>query len=451
MSTANVLEPNSNVANRSAQTMRAARRMLRLRESADSAAQSVQIKAYSSWAGVAEIVPAWERILRENDQLSIFSTPEWLRSWWDAFGSSRRLALLALSDPQGSLIGVAPLYFEYSKHPIFGRVSQLRFVGDGSEDSDNLDLIAAPGEEQRCVAALLRWIAQQPNCGICSLNTLAEDSIAAEILQARLRAAKWPLRVTTTPHSAIPLPSTWESYIEGLTPKFRRLITRCRRKLESQYEVRFHRCDSLCEIPEMLQTLYRLHQKRWNSVCQPGTLQSAERRDLYARMARAFFERGWLELWSLELNGKPVAAQMSFRYRDRVYGLQEGFDTDYFSHNVGHVLRAAMFEYFINSGARVYDFLGGASAQKQRWGAEVGAYINLEFARPRTIASCQLALHKGAAASKEWLRHRLPPVAWNALHRINLLLTRQNEALASRGARVSVSGTEEIGEGVVSQ
>ena len=451
MSTTNVLESNSNVANGRSQTVRAARRTLRLRESADSAAQSVQIKTYSSWAALAEITPEWERILRENDKLSIFSTPEWLRSWWEAFGSNRRLAVLALSDPQGSLLGVAPLYFEHAKHPLFGRVRQLRFVGDGSGDSDNLDLIVAPGEEQRCVAALLRWIAQQRNCGICSLNTLAQDSTVAKILQTRLEEAKWPLRVTMTANSAIQLPSTWESYIEGLTPKFRRLIARCRRKLESQYEVRFRRCESLCEIPEMLQTLYHLHQKRWNSVRQSGTLQSVERRDLYARMARAFFERGWLELWSLELNGKPVAAQMSFRYRDRVYGLQEGFDTDYFSHNVGHVLRAGMFEYFIGSGVKVYDFLGGTSAQKQRWGAEVGAYVNFEFARPRTVASCQLALEKGAAAGKEWLRHRLPPIAWNGLHRINLLVTRRNEEPASRDARISVSAAEEIGEGVMSQ
>jgi CelD/BcsL family acetyltransferase involved in cellulose biosynthesis len=446
-----VLESQSNVQSASAQTLHAPSSSLYLGESANEAAQSVQIKTYSSWASLAEILPEWEAILRDNETLSIFSTPEWLRSWWEAFGANRSLAVLALYNRQNSLVGVAPFYFEYAKHPFLGRVKQLRLVGDGSGDSDSLDITSAPGEEETCVAAVLRWIAQQRNCGVCSLNTLPADSTVAKILAARLQEAKWPLRITSTPNSAIPLPSSWESYIESLAPKFRRLITRCRRKLEGQYQVRFRRCESYSEIPEMLETLYHLHQKRWNSVRQPGTFRSAERRDLYARMARAFFEKGWLELWSLELSGKAVAAQMSFRYRDRVYGLQEGFDTDYFSHNVGHVLRAGMFEYFINGGVRVYDFLGGTSAQKQRWGAEVGAYVNLQFAKPHSLASFSLGLDKGAAAGKEWLRHRLPPVVWSALHRINLFLTRKDETLPSKIERSPVSDAEEIAQGAMSQ
>jgi hypothetical protein len=343
------------------------------------------------------------------------------------------------------------MYWQNSRHPLFGRVKQLRLVGDGSGDSDNLDLITRPGAEEECVLALMRWLNQQRRSGLCSLNTLPENSLVTKLLISQLAAEKWPFQQTSIPNSAITLPATWELYVEGLSPKFRRLITRCRRKLDSQFQVRFRRCENASEIPEMLEALYSLHQKRWNGVHEPGSFGSAERRNLYARMAKAFFEKGWLELWSLDLDGRPVAAQMSFRYRDRVFGLQEGFDTDLSAHHVGHVLRAAMFEYFIRSGVKVYDFLGGFNAQKQRWGAECGAYTNLQFATPWSVASCCLAIDKKAMATKEWLRHHLPSPVWDLLHNVKAGITRGDDKTSSRTRGELVAEIDQVTEGATFQ
>lgn len=450
MGTLNVLEPSGHSAVGSdSQSMMISSEALPSAEALGGAGDNVQTGTYLSWASLGDLIPRWEEILFDNPSLSIFSTLEWLQSWWEAFGASRRLIILTFSDERGSLFGVAPLYLENSKHPLLGRIKQLRFVGDGSGDSDNLDFIVRRGEENRFVSALMRWIAAQKNCGVCSLNTLPADSSVAKILISRLEEAKWPLRQMSSPNSAVALPSTWESYLEGLSPKFRRLITRCRKKLDSEYEVRFRRCDKRTEIPEMLEALYSLHQKRWNSVNEPGSFGLDERRELYRRMTTAFLQRGWLELWTLELNGRPVAAQMSFRYRDRVYGLQEGFDTDFFSQHVGYVLRAGMFEHFIRSGVKTYDFLGGFNAQKQRWGAELGAYTNLQFATPWSIASCCLTLDKGAAVGKEWLRHHLPSAAWSMLHRVKVSFARETRNAAPEAKTALLEQGEERAEKVV--
>lgn len=382
--------------------------------------QAILTTSYFSWSSLGEIIQGWNRILEINRTLSIFSTPEWLKSWWDAFGANRRLVVLAFSDSNGTLVGLAPLYWEFTRHPIFGRLKRLRMVADGTGDSDNLDLIIEPGWEDKCVSALISWMTQQRSCGVCSLNTLPANSLAAKVVTSQLGAAKWPIRRVTTPNSRIPLPSTWEVYVESLSPKFRRQITRSRRKVESLFQARFHRCENAAEIPVMLETLYRLHQKRWTSANEKGSFVSAERRDFYSRMAYTFFERGWLELWTLELNGKAVAAQISFRYRDCVYGLQEGYDTDYAAFHVGNVLRAVMLEYFIQTGAKSYDFLGGFNPHKQRWGAEPGAYTNLDFAAPHSLGSLCLTLDMKAAGTKEWLRQHLPSVAWNVLHHVKM-------------------------------
>jgi CelD/BcsL family acetyltransferase involved in cellulose biosynthesis len=391
---------------------------------------AIRVDTYDSWPSLTELLPAWEEILAENPALSIFSTPEWLGSWWEAFGRNRKLAILAFSETTGKLLGLVPLYWETSRHPLFGRLKQLRLLGDGSLDSDNLDLILRPGSESVCVAELLRWIERQAKGAVCRLNTLPGYSLSGHALSEQLASRGWPVRQAHSPNSVIPLPAKWESYVESLSPKFRQLIRRCAR-LMSQRNIRLRRCESARELPQMLNTLFSLHQKRWTSVNEPGSFVSVERRNFYHRMAKAFLERGWLELWTLEFDGKPVAAQMNFRYRQTVYALQEGFDPELAVHQIGYVLRAGMLERFIRLGITHYDFLGGLSETKRRWGARPGTYLNFSFAAPWSIAGCYLALDKSAARSKEWLRQHLPRPAWDILHRAKLVLKDRTSSVPS--------------------
>jgi CelD/BcsL family acetyltransferase involved in cellulose biosynthesis len=407
--------------------------------------RSIQISAYDSWSSIEELIPAWESILDENPALSIFSTPEWLRSWWEAFGSGRQLAVLAFRSGN-VVLGIAPLYWDASKYALFGP-KELLLVGDGSGDSDNLDLIVRPGAEETCVAALIEWFGRQRSGGVFAFNTLPADSVAARTLAYYLEAEKWPLRQTTSPNAVIPLPSTWDAYLQSLSPKFRRQLARAQRSLETSYQLKVRRCESPAELPGALDTLFSLHQKRWTSAQQTGTFSSPERRDFYARVGKAFLDRGWLELSFLELDGKPVASQFTFRYRDTVYALQEGFDTDFANQHVGYALRAAMLEQSIATGVTRYDFLGGFNQPKQKWGAECGAYVNLQFAAPWSVGSCYLALDSGAANGKEWLRQHLPSPAWNVLHRMKLKVSEEsrnpsNSADASLAQTATRGATE---------
>ncbi len=387
--------------------------------------RAVRITVCRSWKQLEERTSAWEGILRENPSLSIFSTPEWLGSWWKAFGSNKQMMALAFSTESGAPVGLAPFYLGYSQSPIFGRLGSLRLIGDGSGDSDNLDLIIRPGIEGPCVQAFLRWLANRQDWDVCSLNTLPEDSAAGRHLMHEIKAAKWPFVLGNCPNSTIHLPATWQLYLESVSPDFRPLLTRYPRRLAQRYNVRIRRCEKPDDIPRGLEILFSLHTKRWNMANQPGSFDSQERRQFYVQLAESFLEKDWLELWLLELNGTAAAAQFCFRFGDTVYILQEGFDPGFAADKVGYALRAAMLQHFIAAGTKRYDFLGGLATHKQKWGAVPGAYLNLRFARPRSLGSCYLSFADFADQSKQWLKNNLPPPAWNALHWLKLSMTNQ--------------------------
>ena len=381
--------------------------------------KTLSVTEYRSWEQIEERIPDWEAILRGNRSLSIFSTPEWLGSWWKAFGSERRLLTFAFSTEDKELAGLAPFYIDELRSSLFGELKHLRLIGDGSGDSDNLDLIARPGFEESCAQALLSQLREHRNWDICSLCTVAAGSPAVKALKHELEKAKWPFFVGTCPSSAIQLPGSWKQYVQRLSASFRPLVTRYPNRLAARYQVRIRRCESREDLARGLEILFSLHMKRWNLANEPGSFGSDERREFYRRMSQSFLRRGWLELWLLELNGTAAAAQFCFRYGNTVSILQEGFDPRFAADKVGYALRSAMLKHFIETGVRRYDFLGGLAAHKQNWGAEPGEYLNLSFARPRSAGSLYLSCKNRLGNGKALLRENLPSSVWNVLHWVN--------------------------------
>jgi CelD/BcsL family acetyltransferase involved in cellulose biosynthesis len=400
--------------------------------------QALSVLPYDAWEELEEKIPAWEAILDHNRSLSIFSTPEWLGSWWKAFRSNKRPSILAFAGADNSMAGLLPGYLEEFRSPFFTRLAGLRFVGDGTGDSDNLDLIVRPGFENACAQALLSWLTHHKHWDVCFLNTFPRNSRAAAALVDELKRGHWPCVIESSPNSAIQLPDSWRLYVESLSPSFRPLVTRYPRRLAERYQVRIHRCEDPGELSTKLEILFSLHQKRWNLVNQPGSFGSRERRAFYFEMGQSFLRKGWLEFWLMELNGVPAAAQYCFRYRDAAYILQEGFDPKFAMDKPGYALRAVMLKHLIETGVKRYDFLGGLDSHKHNWGAKPGAYLNLRFARPGSAGSLYLSCTSSMAKSKEWLRVHLPASAWNVLHGIKINLTKRPAASPSISLREAI-------------
>jgi CelD/BcsL family acetyltransferase involved in cellulose biosynthesis len=378
----------------------------------------LQVKTVRTWNELEAIRPAWERILQGAAGLTIFSTLEWLGAWWKAYGKDKELVAPVFSNSDDEIVGVFPLYTDLVEPELTFRVRRLRFVGDGSEDSDNLDLIIRGGYETSCIQAFLSWLGSNPHWDICELNTLPLDSATLPSLISELKSRRWTHRRLERPRSMISLPDTWENYLQQtISRKEGTKIGYYSNRLQKRFEVSITKCDNSQALPSCLAALFGLHQKRWRLREGPGAFASAQRREFYNNMASSFVERGWLEFWILQLDGKPVAAQYGFRYRNAVYSLQEGFDPEYSADRVGYMLRAHVLQILIGQGARQYDFLGGEDPSKDRWGAQVGSYADIHFARPLTQGALYLRMDQTARALKSWLRTNLPAALLRALRK----------------------------------
>jgi CelD/BcsL family acetyltransferase involved in cellulose biosynthesis len=281
-------------------------------------------------------------------------------------------------------------------------------VGAGSGDSDALDFITSPGNEEVCADAFAAWLTQQEDWDLCALETLPQNSLVARRLGARLHEAEWSMDTTLTPNFVVDLPASWPQYLNALEPSFRPLLTRYPKRLQSRYSVRFVRCENVEDLKIHLVTLFNLHQMRWTGRGEPGAFAKLDRRDFYFEMAAVFLQRGWLEFWLLELDGEIVGTQFCFRYNETVSLLQEGFHPKYAAEKIGYALRAHVLQEMMRSGAKRYDFLGGDDPYKAKFGAAQKNYLNLTFAGPSRLGRADLALRRRKRQFKAWLKSKLP-------------------------------------------
>jgi CelD/BcsL family acetyltransferase involved in cellulose biosynthesis len=115
-------------------------------------------------------------------------------------------------------------------------------------------------------------------------------------------------------------------------------------------------------LDEGLDTLFRLHALRWGS----GT--TFARTEAFQReFAAAAAARGWLRLWLLELDGRPAAAWLGFRYAGAECYYQAGRDPSLDQGSVGFVLLTHTVRAALENGARDYRFLRGGESYKYRF------------------------------------------------------------------------------------
>lgn len=309
---------------------------------------------------LATIVDPWRRLaeLRGN----AFVSPDWYLAALRRLHSTSTPAVAVVRDEEGEVRGVLPLLRTQS-----GRRVELSFAGAAYAD---LVHPAAAAEEEAAVAAHA-GPALAAHAGVrCRLDLGRVDAGAG---WWRALAESWPgaLAVVANPEEALPYAqiagSTWDEYLATRSGQFRNQVRRKTRSLERDHEVVLRRPNSAAEVPAQVETLFRLHDARWHDRPDQTALAEPEAREFLGEFALAAEQRGWLRLYSLEVDGEAVAAWYGWRLGPRFSYYQAGFDPGWSKYSVGFLMLARTVEAAIAEGADEYDLLLGDESFKSRF------------------------------------------------------------------------------------
>jgi CelD/BcsL family acetyltransferase involved in cellulose biosynthesis len=351
-----------------------------------------------------------------------FRSWAWLSCWWKAYGPTApgsspksRLAIFGVFDDVETLIAVAPWYLDSSA--LHGRV--LRPLGSGEVCSDYLGVLCDPHAQEAVIGALtdelllqsgreapdsVPWDLIELGCVDSQdhlMSQLANNlAVSGCIVHRRPDMSCWRLN----------LPVNWDMYVASLSKNQRRDVRRLERELLNTYRVEFHSVQSMDDLPNAMDILLDLHQRRRHMLGEKGCFASERFLAFYREVVPALMRTGQLEFCWITLDGRPVAVEYQLAGDGVLYDYQTGVDPDAMKHQPGKLLNLAAIRRAIERGYRAFDFLRGDESYKARLGARPRPTIEYRVVPRRPVAQIRHGIWLAGHELKAWVKEAMKDV-----------------------------------------
>lgn len=360
-------------------------------------------------AGFDALEDVWQSLFVMGSR-SVLQSFAWSRTWWKHFGegdTAKQLKIL-LVESETDVIGIAPLFVEEIRLAGIPIVRRAAFIG--RETSDYLDVLARPGREGQVAGEIAEYLAgMTPTVDVIQLEDMPDSSSVRSPLDRAIEGLMRDGRMFVNEQCPRTfLRGTWEETLAGFAINHRREINRRRRNMSKSYAVEFEMTADAAAVRHDMEEFIAMHQRRWNVSGHLGVFADEQSAEFHKDIACQFFQKGWLALSFLRLNGARVAANYGFRYGDAIaiYLTGVGEAGDAWKLSPGRVLMGYCMEEAIRSGAAVFDFMRGTEQYKYEFDAkDVPNWTILRF-RSRNAAlrfkAHALALSFQRRSRAEW-------------------------------------------------
>jgi len=346
-----------------------------------------------------------------------FVTPEWFRCWFEHYGAAAEPLVPVLTGADGRLRGLLPLVLARSGRPRVCRIA-------GANLGDRFHPVCEPGDELAVAEAAGSALAARGK----QWSAIALDHVEVERPWIPALAEATGVRLRTLKRTASGLPlidlsrhDSWDGYLATRSRNTRQQVRRFERRAAKQHSMRLRRTEDRDELRSDMATFFDLHDRR-RVVHGGSSLRTERSRAFHADFAAACLERGWLRLWFLEFDERPVASLYAWRLGDRYSYYNSGFDPDHSRLSPGLVLLSAAIRSALEEGATVFDFLLGEEGYKFRFAEreEQVSDVTLARALPHPAAlltSAEYAMRRVGRTLPEPARRRLGGLARGSLLR----------------------------------
>ncbi len=356
--------------------------------------------------GAEKLIEEWGELAVNCPTATVFQTPQWLAPWWAVFGRrsrSRSLCILTARD-QGKLVGLLPLMS--TNWHLLPR-QRLAFLGAGVTDYN--DALAEVGRGSEVCEAFYAYLASEHRHKLIDFRELRDGGLLREnppLRSSGLTYGDWPLE--NCPYISLPTEGSaderWTELLRGYSKKFRGSIGYSERTLRRAFQVDIKSVDNAADLPQALDDLYELHQRRWNQRWLPGVFTNKRVRSFHFQATALLLREGWLRLYLLRLDGQVQAALYAFAFNDRTCYYQGGFEPELARYSLGSQLIAHAVRRAIDENFPTFDFLRGNEEYKMRWTQE-SRKTNLR--RLIASSSAQLAAAETAHRIENGLEEKL--------------------------------------------
>jgi CelD/BcsL family acetyltransferase involved in cellulose biosynthesis len=331
----------------------------------DGSATADLIRSPREFAGLAE---EWRELFASSGCDNDFLSYEWMSAWWEQWGGAVSLFIVAIREPAGRLVAIAPFCVRASgRFPFSRRI--LGFLSFSKACCDHLDILVDPGFEA-AAARSIAGVLMASRRDWTYFEFADADADSPRLIELRRVLKLSGLTELAAPASLCPfiqLPGSNLEFLASLSRSMRGNLRGYARRLEGSGPVEM-RCVTAAEaIEDAFTDLVRLHGLRFKGLSHSSSFLDADLQALHKRILVPMARAGRVRIYQLRVNGCTVAALYGFTAGRRFFHYQAGMDPAWLRDGVGAACIAGVIEHCISTGAVEYDFLRGNEEYKTYW------------------------------------------------------------------------------------
>ena len=386
---------------------------------ADLNSETISIRVHTTHEAISAIAKDWDRLSGGVP----FRSWTWHHAWLNHYCDAITPYVITVHDnTQDQCIGIAPLFID--QHGVLGQT--IRFIGSGIVCSDYQTILAEAENSQVVGRAIAGWLVDQcqGSSGLAGTGIdcfkynalhwemLILDGVDTECptMQSFLNTLKDYDFITHKQSNIstwkVSLPEKMEDYVKRLSKSSRRKVRTAQKRFASGEAV-IHIAENEEEFKQTWCELVKLHKQRRISNGKQGSFFDDNFIAFLFEAASQFHSARMLDLISVSVGGKTIAAEICFRGTPVTYAYQIGIDPDSLRLNPGWLVNVASIEHAISIGQRGFDLCRGDSEYKKHLGADPTESVEYRLVPPMIRSQIWDAAIVTKSLIKDWCKSSL--------------------------------------------
>jgi CelD/BcsL family acetyltransferase involved in cellulose biosynthesis len=324
---------------------------------------------------IAQLSDEWRELLDRVPNDSPYWRPEWILAALRAYSPRAKLVIVTVRQ-RGSLRALLPLVEERGKFaglPARKLRAPLTTVGVGVDIPCAVSGPEQSASEQNAAIALI-WNALNARKGwdVLELPSVFEgapiEQLAVLAEKDGHRTGDWTIPLIA--FFVIPQGPTAKKDLEKYPrhPKLRSKVRQRETKLAALGSVRLLRTEK--NGAKDLQRFYDMEAAGWKGKEKSAIISDPRSHQFFDEVTREAEKSGHLCLYTLELDGKAIAAHIGFIYSGRYWAAKSTYDEDYRDYAPGHLIVKAILQDCSDRGVSEY-VMGIREDWKMEWTQDV--------------------------------------------------------------------------------
>jgi hypothetical protein len=301
--------------------------------------KSLSLKLIDSVEDFQSLEKNWNTLYDNCERSSIFSSWDWMFTWWEVFKDQfdRELFILALYQ-ESELVGLAPFQICTPPSPkslIQGKT--LHFIGNGEAFDDAIvsefqDFIVSPEYESEMIQLVSEYLTKHSNkWNFADFEFLLKDALILQCFDdSNLSDTRYTNKINRYNMEygvrfSIPKMDSFEQYQENMGKRWSKMFIKKGSKLSRHGEVTTVATESLDSINPALEQLAEMNSNRWMDRTGYCVFDSERFVKFHQKIMARLIPKNRAAIKTLYLDDEALASYYIFTDKAQVHYYQSGF------------------------------------------------------------------------------------------------------------------------------